>query len=276
MLERAESLQQFVREVGDLQEPLAQLALLDQRARSPAATVYDLLVGQHGHIDRIPIDRRFLAIDQPGAEQVEKQCLFVTVIIRLAGGEFAAPVDRQPEPTELRLHRRDIRAGPRAGIDGAFHRGVLRRHTKRIPPHRVQDFAPLHSPETGEHVAHHVVAPVPDMDPSGRIRKHLQHISSRLGRGIVSLEGLALVPDLLPRRVRLQRVEPRRHDRTLSRPRRRGACRGPWSGSGPPASAPSRRVPVLRPSRRRCGPGGSRRPTARRRAGPGRGSTPSP
>ena len=89
LIERLEPVDQIVGEIGDLQEPLVQLAAFDQRARSPAAAVDHLLVGQHGHVDRIPVHRRFLAVHQPGGQHVEEQRLFLAVIIRLAGGQLA-------------------------------------------------------------------------------------------------------------------------------------------------------------------------------------------
>ena len=63
-LERVERVEQLLRVVGDLEEPLRQLALLDQRARAPAAAVDHLLVGEHGLVDRVPVDLRLLALDQ--------------------------------------------------------------------------------------------------------------------------------------------------------------------------------------------------------------------
>ena len=89
LIERLEPVDQIVGEIGDLQEPLVQLAAFDQRARSPAAAVDHLLVGQHGHVDRIPVHRRFLAINKTSGQHVEEQRLFLAVIIRLASGQLA-------------------------------------------------------------------------------------------------------------------------------------------------------------------------------------------
>jgi hypothetical protein len=55
LVERAEAVEQLLGEVGDLQEPLVELAPLDQRAGAPAAAVDHLLVGEHGHVDRVPV-----------------------------------------------------------------------------------------------------------------------------------------------------------------------------------------------------------------------------
>src|SRR5580692_2406665 len=53
--------------------------LSGQRARTPAAAVDHLLVGEHGHIDRVPIDLAMLALGQPGAQEVVEQLLLVLV-----------------------------------------------------------------------------------------------------------------------------------------------------------------------------------------------------
>ena len=63
-VELVERVEQVLRIVADLEEPLRQLALLDQRAGAPAAAVDDLLVGEHGHVDRVPVHLRLLALDQ--------------------------------------------------------------------------------------------------------------------------------------------------------------------------------------------------------------------
>ena len=84
LVEAAQTIEQFIGELGDFQEPLAELALFDQCAAAPAAPVNHLLVGQHGHIDRVPVDRRFLAVDETRRIEIEEQRLFVAVIVRLA------------------------------------------------------------------------------------------------------------------------------------------------------------------------------------------------
>src|SRR5205085_3219253 len=102
----------LVREIGDRQKPLAELAPLDQSPRTPTAAVDDLLVGEHGHVDRVPIDLALLAVDEARLEQVEEQRLLVAVIRRIAGGEFSAPVEREAEALQLRPHRVDVLPGP--------------------------------------------------------------------------------------------------------------------------------------------------------------------
>ena len=186
-------------ELGDLEEPLRQLALLDQRAGAPAAAVDHLLVGEHGLIDRVPVHLRLPPLDQAGAQKIEEHLLLVLVIGRIAGRDLAAPVERQPHRLELRLHRRDVVVGPVRGMDLALHGGVLRRHAEGVPAHRMQHVKALRALEPRHHVAHRVVAHVAHMDAPRRIGEHLQHVVFRLARVVVRRrEDAALVPDFLP------------------------------------------------------------------------------
>ena len=201
VLQPVEPGEQFLGKLGDLQEPLRELALLHQCARSPAAPVDHLLVGEHGLVHRVPVDRRFLAIDEAGGVQVEEQRLLVAVVVRLAGGDLAAPVDREAQPFQLLLHAFDVVAGPAAGVDALFHRGIFRGHPEGVPAHRVEHLEALHPADAGDHVAHRVVAHVADVDAAGGIREHLQHIRAGLGAAIIGGETLRGVPRRLPARV---------------------------------------------------------------------------
>src|SRR3546814_9415484 len=59
-------------------------------------------LSQDRHVHRVPIDRRFLAVNQTMLIKVKKQRLFVAVIFRFAGGEFAGPVEREAKLLQLR------------------------------------------------------------------------------------------------------------------------------------------------------------------------------
>lgn len=58
-----EAFKQLVGVVGDAEVVHRDFALLDQRARTPAAAVDDLLVGQYGLVDRVPVDGAVLTVD---------------------------------------------------------------------------------------------------------------------------------------------------------------------------------------------------------------------
>ena len=204
-VERVERVEQILGKRRDLEKPLRQLALLDQRAGAPAAAVDHLLVGQHRLIDRIPVHLRLAPLDQAGAQEVEEHLLLVPVIGRIAGRDLAAPVERQPHRLQLRLHRRDVLVGPFLGMDLALDCRVLGRHAEGVPAHRMQHGKPHRPLHPRHHIAHGVIAHVAHMDAPRRIGEHLQHVvfwlvrrsalaRSRIGRG----EDAALFPGFLP------------------------------------------------------------------------------
>src|SRR5690606_26533608 len=111
-IELIQAAQQFFGISGDLEVVHRDFALLDQRARTPAAAVDDLLVGQYGLVDRLPVHGTVLAIDHPLFEQAGEQPLLPAVVVRLAGGDFAGPVDGQAQRFQLGLHVGDVLVGP--------------------------------------------------------------------------------------------------------------------------------------------------------------------
>ncbi len=205
-VERVERAEQLVREGGDPEEPLGELALFDRRAGAPAAAVDHLFVGEHGLVDRVPVDPRLLAFDQPRREEVEEHALLVLVVARIAGRDLAAPVEREAHRLELRLHRFDVLVGPRARIDLALDGGVLGRQAERVPSHRMQHVEASGALVARHHVAHRVVAHVPHVDAPGRVGEHLQHVVFRARIGVGGGEDAALVPDFLPAGLRLAGV----------------------------------------------------------------------
>ena len=197
-VERVERLEQFLRIVADLEQPLVQVALLDLGAASPAAAVDHLLVGEHGLIDRVPVHLAVFARDQPRLEEVEKHLLLVLVVGRIAGRDLARPVERQPHRLQLLLHRRDVVVGPGLGVHLAVDRRVLRRHAEGVPAHRVQHGVAHRPFEARHHVAHGVVAHVAHVDAPRRVGEHLQHVVFRPRVVVLGGENAALGPDLLP------------------------------------------------------------------------------
>ncbi len=193
-----ERFQQVFRVIADLEHPLVEIALLDRRAASPAAAVDHLLVGEHGLVDRVPVNFAVFARDQALAEKIEEQLLLVLVIGRVAGRELARPVERQPHGLQLLLHRRDVVVGPGLGVDLLRHGGVLGRHAEGVPAHRVQHGVAHGAFEARHHVAHGVVAHVAHVDAAGGVGEHLQHVVFGLGVVVRRGEDAALGPQLLP------------------------------------------------------------------------------
>ena len=196
--QRLQRLQQLVGKAGDAKKPLGEPALLDQRARAPAAPVHDLLVGEHRAVDGIPVDPRLLSLDQPGLEKVEEQRLLVRVIAGVAGGELALPIDREPHQPQLPAHRRDVRVGPLGGMNAALERRVFRRQAEGVPAHGMEDVE-ASGPLVARHdVAHRVVAHVAHMDAARGVGEHLQDVIARASIAAFRPEQPRVLPGSLP------------------------------------------------------------------------------
>ena len=197
-LEMIEACEQIVGIVGDLEEPLGELALLDRRARAPAAPVDHLLVGEHRVIDRVPIDLRLLARDEASREEIEEQLLLVLVIARIAGRDLARPVEREAHRLQLRPHGGDIGVGPFRRTGVVLHGGVLGRQPERVPAHRMENIEPARAPIARHHIAHGVVAHMAHMDAPRRIGEHLEHVIFRARIVVFGLEDLRVRPGFAP------------------------------------------------------------------------------
>ncbi len=180
------------------EEPLGELALLDRRARAPAAPVDHLLVGEHGLVDRVPIDLRFLARHQARSEEIEEQLLLVLVIARIAGRDLARPVEREAHRLQLRAHGGDVGVGPFRRTGVVLHGGVLGRQPERVPAHGMEDVEPARAPIARHHVAHGVVAHVAHVDAPRRIGEHLEHVIFRARIVVIGFEDLRVRPGLAP------------------------------------------------------------------------------
>ena len=200
-IQRIERVQQFLRVFRDLEDPLVHLALFDHGAGAPAAAVDHLLVGEHGHVDRIPVDLALLAFGQTCAQKIQEHLLLMLVVGGVAGREFAGPVERQPDRLQLLFHCGDVVVGPRFRRDLAFNRGVFRRQPERIPAHRMQHVEALGTHEARQHVAQRIIADMPDMDAPGRIREHLEHVIFRPRIVVFGGEDRLFVPLALPARL---------------------------------------------------------------------------
>ena len=200
--------EQLVGVGGDLQEPLAQLALFNQGAGAPGAPfAIHLFIGQHRLVDRVPVDRRLTAVGQAGIEELQEQPLGPAVVVGVAGGQLPVPVDRQAEPLQLLPHLGDVLVGPGAGIDAPLDRRVLRRQTEGIPAHRMQHGPAAQALHPGDHVGDHIVAHMAHVQAPRGIGEHRQGViglggvgrsrARRLGGQGQRLALPALLPELL-------------------------------------------------------------------------------
>jgi len=138
-------IQQFFGIVGDLDEPLRDFVLFHQGARTPAATVYYLFIGQYGLVHRIPVHYRILFVHQPLAEQFSEQPLFPLVILWLAGCQFPVPVVAESKLLQLALHVLNIGVGPLGRWHLIFYGSTFCRQSEGIPAHGLEYVFPLHA-----------------------------------------------------------------------------------------------------------------------------------
>ena len=151
--------------------------MFHQRAGAPGFAIrIDLLVGQNGLINRVPVDRGVFAVGQAAIEQLKEQPLGPAVVIAVTGGLLPSPVDRKAQPIELGAHLINVFVGPFAGINVAFNRGVLGRQPKGIPAHGMEHGPASHPLHPRDHIRDHVVAHMAHVQGSRGIGKHRQRV----------------------------------------------------------------------------------------------------
>ena len=190
--------EQFFGEIGDFEEPLGQLAALDICAGAPAFAVDYLLIGEHGHIDGIPVDHGVLAVDETFIQEIYEKSLLLAVIFRVAGGEFAGPVQRPAHRLHLGLHVFDVLVGPVFRVSAGGHRRVFGGHAEGVPAHRVQHVMAGREFVAGDYVAHRVVAHMAHVNAARRVREHLEHVVFGLVGAAGGAENTGLFPCGLP------------------------------------------------------------------------------
>ncbi len=198
LAELPHSLQQLVRVVRDLEEPLLQLTRLDDGSAAPARAVDHLLVRKDGVTARTPVHRGAFAVRELALQHLQEDPLVPVVVLREAGRDLAVPRIADPEPLELPLHVGDVFEGPGLRMRPVLDGGVLGRQAKGVPPERVEDVEPAHAFHTRDDVADHVIADVPDVRVPRRIGKHLEAVEFRLRRILRYLERSSGRPAFLP------------------------------------------------------------------------------
>ncbi len=203
-LEQLEVGEQALGVVGDLEEPLLELALHDRGAAALAAAVDDLLVGEHGGVHGAPLNWSLGAVGEAVLEELQEDPLRPAVVLGRVGRQFARPVDRDPPLAELALEGGDRALGRHPRRLTGLDRVVLRRQAEGVVAHRVNNLEAIATAEVGDRVAHRVALEVADVGLPRRVGQHLQHVGLRLGlvvsrlAGIGDLPGLLVSPDLLP------------------------------------------------------------------------------
>ena len=200
--------EQALRVVGDLEEPLRQVAPLDHRPATLARAGDHLLVGQHGLVVGTPVHRRVLAVGQPALEEPREEPLGPPVVLGIARLQASRPVERHAHPLERRRLLLDVDVRPVLRRDPALDGRVLGRQAEGVPADGMQDVVPRHRLVARDRVAAAEGLGVAHVQIAGRVREHVERVEPRpavlrvLGGQVQAL----LLPDPLPLRLDLGRV----------------------------------------------------------------------
>src|SRR5882762_1282657 len=186
--------------MSGLEEPLLDFAGLDEGVFvAPAvAAVDDLLVGQHGAALGTPVDATLFAIGEAALEHAQKKPLIPTIVLRIAGGDFAAPVVAETEATENALKFVNVVASPGERMSVVLDGGVFCGQAESVPTHRVQDVEAAHALYASHHVADSVIAHVAHVHGAGGVGQHLEGVIFWFCGIYLSLEDARLGPAVLP------------------------------------------------------------------------------
>ena len=193
-----DALQQIVRVLRDLEEPLLQISRRDRRAAAPAPAVHDLLVGEDGLILFTPVHGRAPAVRQSALVHLDEQPLVPLVVRRLARGELAVPGIADAQTLELPFHMRDVGKRRRLGMNAALDGGVFSRQPECVPAERMQHVVAAQPLRARHDVADDVVADVSDVRMARRVREHLEAVVLRARRVFSDLERARARPAVLP------------------------------------------------------------------------------
>src|SRR6185369_4988365 len=146
---------------GNAQEPLFQVALLDNRTAAPADPARRLFIRQHSFFFRAPVDLRDLFISQVAVQHLQKEPLVPLVKLGPVRGDLARPVVTDAEAFHLSAHVYDVVFGPVARVHAALDGGLFRGLSEAVPADGMQHVEALQALEPRERVADGIVAHVP-------------------------------------------------------------------------------------------------------------------
>ena len=114
-------------------------------------------------------------------EHLQKQPLVPLVITRVAGSDFARPIDRQAHRLHLLFHVGDVFVRPLGRWDAVFECSIFSGQTKSIPTHGHQDVEALHAQMACEHVVDGVVAHMAHVQLAAGVGQHRTGVILLLG-----------------------------------------------------------------------------------------------
>ena len=198
-LEPVEVVEQLVGVVGDAEEPLLEVALLDHGTRPFGRAVgQDLLVGQHGLVDGVPVHGGRPPVGQAGLEQTQEDPLGPALVLGAVAGDLAAPVVDGADAQDRAAELLDALVGELTGVAAGLDGGVLGRQPEAVEAHRRQHGVAVHRAVADVEVAEGVVADVAHVRRTARVRVHAQRVPVGAGVVVVDLVGAVLGPVGLP------------------------------------------------------------------------------
>jgi hypothetical protein len=224
--DRRQVVQQLVGVCGRLEEPLLEVLRDDLRAAVLAPAVVHLLVRKHDLVERAPLHRGFLAVREPGFEELQEEPLRPAVVRGLVRRDEAAPVVAPPHPLHGPDDLGDVPLDELAWVAALADCGVLGREPEGVEAHDVHDVHPVAAAEAREDVPDRVDEAVAHVERPGRVRPHLDHealvlpVGVRLG--IEDAKGLLVLPDAHPLRFGRVGVVSLHEDKKASPERGRG------------------------------------------------------
>ena len=189
--------QQFFGVARDVQVVHRDFALFHQRARTPAAPVNHLLIGEHSVIDGVPVHRARALVGNALLEHAQEQPLVPTVVVRAASGYLTVPVNAETQRLQLALHISDVVVGPLRRRHLILHGSVFRWQTERVPAHGLQHVATLHAHEAADDIANGVITHVAHVQSPTRVGEHAQAVILLARRVFHGTESAVFIPPTL-------------------------------------------------------------------------------
>lgn len=166
--------EQFVSVSSDFDKLLRDFFTFNFGIVALVVVVDNLFVRQYGLVVRVLVDRRSFFIYQVFFIQFGEEFLFLTVVFRRIGCQFAVLVIIKVQYFELVFYIRDVVVRLRCRSGVVFYRRVFRRQIKRVLVDRLQDVFVQYTLVAGDYVIDGVVTYVVYVQSIRRIGKYRQ------------------------------------------------------------------------------------------------------
>src|SRR5690606_189513 len=156
-------------------------------------------VSQHRAQLGTPIDGDFTLKREVPPEQLKEDPLSPAHIVDVRGVDLTFPVVAESKSAQLALEHPNVLLSRRGRMSSCLDRVLLRRKSKGVPPHRMQNIKAPHSLIAGDDIGGRVSLGMPHMQSTaGRIREHVEHVVLRVPFSTFGPEDILFGPELLP------------------------------------------------------------------------------